>query len=1045
MSMSYDEYSNKVKEITGLTPGASYNVKVVATTMSNEKLRQSSVVSQTSKAGIMDYDAPVWSGAAGVSNVSIVNKNTIEVSFGNVTDSSYPVFFKVWVEDVESFDASTSLPTKIFRSNDGNGGSVRISGLDSKKTYWALARAKDSSGNEDYNMSKFSVNLKAQDDTAPMFNNISTRIGSETGFVDLNWKNANDNLSANTQIIYNIYANQWDTLPIFSTMTDSTPTFLFKFGDTMQRELFIRAEDEFGNVSFDSSAIMISSKDNMPPATPSNLVYRNIGSHQIALSWNGVVDNSKEPVVYNIYEYNGSYTLLGKSYSTTYIHKFNAYVGTAYFAVSAVDFVGNESPKTSNITVNLIPEADVVDSAPPIFSGIEDVISGSIDNSVILNFIKPNDTGLVYLDVYRSNPNGLISDSMIFVNTINYNPLTDTSLEAKMNVVVTGLSGGNGDTYQFIVKARDNSGNIDVNKEVTSTQISNVNSVVHHFDIGSQYNISSLPVGKDISFTIYAKNSSNLNVDAFNGKVSIKISESQGVIYNSWYSDKFLENDILYVNLVNGIGYFSLNNSEKEQLAVNITMGNISNGFNFVFVPRNAGTTSTTQLALYADQTEFNANSSINVKVFALNTDGMINSSFTQSLNVDFAVVESGMNDYSVKINDNSMPGNKLTLSLNFQNGEAGIVLSDPISGGMTYEDITLSASASGVAPSNVLSLKALLNSINDVAVAGAGGVGSEINKTSYGTRIQMKLLSGYYNGSSLELYSYFNGIVNALITEDPNGNNSARIIDKQVKFANGIGELTVDNIDREMIKINLSANIPGVITLNKDFYVTFASVDNVTPKLVKAYAENPYLIHLEFSEALDPVNVFRTANYSGISQRIHTVCYYSDEVTLHLSSPLPLGKSLTISVNNEGSDGIRDKAGNLLDNGSKSITFTTPNVDLIGARASDEHFALEMPAKVKAGQSVTFRVVAKHMNACGFLSGNNSINAKHKLSTAKVTVSGVAGATVDRSVIDFNDGKAEFNVTVPGSSTNGQTLTVKVDDGVIVGAQQSQVSDIVP
>nr|MBP7653376.1 Ig-like domain-containing protein [Candidatus Dependentiae bacterium] len=648
----------------------------------------------------------------------------------------------------------------------------------------------------------------------------------------------------------------------------------------------------------------------------------------------------------------------------------------------------------------------------------------------------------VYIDVYRSGVNTNINQNdSVFVQTFTYNPLSDTNvLENNLMLSLSGLAGNNGDSYQLIAQARDQYGNTNDNFEVVQSSVSNANSMVHHFDVNSGYALNSLPLGKDIIFTLIAKNVSDQTIEAFTGEVYIEVQENEGLIFGSWNSDKFAGKDKIVVNMKGGVGYFVMNNSEKEDINIGVKFGtNISQDFVLGFAASHKGISTTSQFALYADNTEFNSREFVKVTVFALNADGMINTDYTGNHNVTFRTNEN-MNDYSVKINDQTVEGNNRTFSLNFVNGEAVAVVKNILGAYESYEEFSLSAIGDGAAQSNLLNLKASNNPVNEVLINGAEHMGEALNKTSYGSRIKINFMTGY---GDFQPITYYNGIVYASVVEDPNNNNSVRIADREIKISNGIGNLIIDNVDKEMVRIKLERQIDGIIALNKEFYVTFASVDVIPPKLVNAYAENPYLIHLVFSEPLDPVNVFKTSNYRGIGPRIHTVCYYSDEVTLHLATPLTLNKNITIQINNDGADGIKDKAGNYLTDNSKS--FATPGVDLIGNRASDEYFAVELPANFVAKQSVntTFRVVVKHMNACGFLSGKNTINAKHKISNAKVSYEGVSGVT-GPSTIEFTDGKAEFNVTVPANPSTGDII-IRIDDSVIRGGGKTNINNVLP
>nr|HPG31822.1 fibronectin type III domain-containing protein [bacterium] len=518
--------------------------------------------------------------------------------------------------------------------------------------------------------SELSLDMSALNQTAPSFGaNKFTKINEETGYVDLNWATASSSNFGETQIVYNIYSSSFDTIPIFATMSDSTPTFLFKFGDTVVRNFYIKSEDLYGNESTDSLSVAIFSKDSIAPSQPQNLRYKIAGIDQINLSWNESTDNSKEPINYIIYKVIDSsvYNQVGKTYSNRFTYKFEMWDYYCQFAVSAVDWVGNESLKSSLLDVYLPEETDiVVDSAPPTFSGISEIISGNANYELLLQMLKPSDTGTVYIDVYRSNSNSNITQNdSVFVQTFVYNSASDTNIaENKLLYSLTGLSGTNGDSYQLIAVARDEFGNANDNFQTAQGAVSGSNSTVHHFNIiPNGFDINSLPVGKDVTFTLLAKNASDALIESLQAGAYVSIQENDGIIFGSWNSDKFADNDGFNVNIKNGVGYFSMNNSEKEQLGVKVKFGlNLFSNFTFNFTAARKGVSTTAQFALYANNTEFNANEFAEVTVFALNADGMINTAYSGFYNVTFKVIENN-NDYSVKINDMTVEGNNKTFN----------------------------------------------------------------------------------------------------------------------------------------------------------------------------------------------------------------------------------------------------------------------------------------------------------------------------------------------------------------------------------------------
>ncbi|HPQ20146.1 MAG TPA: fibronectin type III domain-containing protein, partial [bacterium] len=533
--------------LNNLEPGVNYKVRVVSLDNANQVIRMTAEENCNAADGVVDYNAPVWLGSPGVLSAEVISKYKIRLSTSDVDDSSFPVFFKVYVSENDYIN-SNDLPVRIVKSANGYGlNNYEVSGLNllQNKDYFVFVRVTDAVNNSEYNNSYQIINLaNSNDTTAPIFNMGNFVVANNTGTVDLNWSQATDNFSLDTQIVYHIYKSG-DTLPIFTTMADSTPVFLFKFGDTVGRDLFILAEDEAGNMSSDSISIWVQTSDNVSPTVPQNLQWINIGDNQVALKWDSSSDNSMDPIKYIVFlsENMGPFNPVAKTYANRYIHKFTYMPNTPKFKVAAVDFVGNQSMLSNEVAVTLADTNIIVDSTPPLFTGIQTIISGSQNNSVIISLPKPADTNTVYLDVFISNPNmPLTYSDSVYLTTIMYNPNNDTDLQNN-NIVyqLTGISGYDND-YEILVTARDQYGNKEDNFEKSRIVVSDSAEIIQNFAIESFYDLSALPIGRDINFTIKARNSANELVTGFSGSVMVEIQENGGMIFNSWTSNKFETN-----------------------------------------------------------------------------------------------------------------------------------------------------------------------------------------------------------------------------------------------------------------------------------------------------------------------------------------------------------------------------------------------------------------------------------------------------------------------------------------------------------------------
>lgn len=218
--------------------------------------------------------------------------------------------------------------------------------------------------------------------------------------------------------------------------------------------------------------------DVTPPAVPTGLS----GTAQVnavALTWNA---NATDTVGYNLYmdgtKVNGS-LLTGTSYTKTGLT-----AGTAYtFELSAVDGSANESAKSSSITKTPLAAPDTTPPDAPTN------LTGTGGNSTAsLTWIASSAGDVAGYHVFQNG--GLISGSLI----------TGTSY------VVTGLV--NGTSYDFTVKAFDNSGNGSVSSNAVTitpaddmavTLNPNGTSIIVHVAGGTQpYNVTAMTDGTTI-------------------------------------------------------------------------------------------------------------------------------------------------------------------------------------------------------------------------------------------------------------------------------------------------------------------------------------------------------------------------------------------------------------------------------------------------------------------------------------------------------------------------------------------------------------------
>ena len=189
--------------------------------------------------------------------------------------------------------------------------------------------------------------------------------------------------------------------------------------------------------------------------------------NSIALAWSAATDNvtAQSGIVYLVYQ---SSTPGGENYATpSYTTSSGATTFTVgnlatntkyYFVVRAQDQAGNVDSNTVEVSATTL---NVSDTTAPTFGGATSATAQSA-TSIQLAWTAATDnytsqSNIVYL-VYQAKSSGAES----------YSSPSYTTAAGATSYAVTGLSSAT--TYYFVVRAKDQSGNIDTNtKEVSAT------------------------------------------------------------------------------------------------------------------------------------------------------------------------------------------------------------------------------------------------------------------------------------------------------------------------------------------------------------------------------------------------------------------------------------------------------------------------------------------------------------------------------------------------------------------------------------------------
>ncbi|MFH1173301.1 MAG: hypothetical protein V1692_02110, partial [bacterium] len=274
-----------------------------------------------------------------------------------------------------------------------------------------------------------------------------------------------------------------------------------------------------------------------------------------------------------------------------------------------------------------------------------------------------------------------------------------------------------------------------------------------------------------------------------------------------------------------------------------------------------------------------------------------------------------------------------------------------------------------------------------------------------------------------------YNGLANWKRISETTDNSSSYISPAQIQFHDGMAEFYVEDSEYESVAFRLEE---GAIISN-DVTATFQNVNQTPPVVTQVVGDTPYIVHIYFDKDVDSTNALREDNYNGVGQ-INKVCWYGDDVTLHLAQRLDLGSNQTLTVkgfSSNGSNAIKDKDGNYIQN-DVNMSFSVPLVDYQGSpNPGQDWFEVQVTQQtVPVNVDTVVGVKVFHKNACGYLTGSNRVNATTQVSSANISYSGSGTVVNGPSSVDVSSGEAQFTVTV--NCNSGQSVQIAVTSGSV-------------
>ena len=250
---------------------------------------------------------------------------------------------------------------KVYR----NGGTTPVatplsnsftdSGLTPNTSYSYTVSAIDAAGNESAKTAAVATST-LPDTTAPTVPTGVT-VGTRTvTTIPLSWTAPTDNVAVTG---YRVYRNGNATPlnpPNTSTSTSFTDTGL---APNTSYSYTVSAIDAAGNESVKTTAIAATTlADTTAPTVPTGLKVNAQNTTSVTLGWNASTD-ATGVTGYRIYR-NGATTPTGTSTTTSYTDTSGLVLNQTYtYAVSAIDAAGNESAKTTTISVQIIKAGDM--------------------------------------------------------------------------------------------------------------------------------------------------------------------------------------------------------------------------------------------------------------------------------------------------------------------------------------------------------------------------------------------------------------------------------------------------------------------------------------------------------------------------------------------------------------------------------------------------------------------------------------------------------------------------------------------------------------
>lgn len=544
--------------VFGLQPGTTYYFVVRARDLAGNRDNNQLVRAGTTQSNA-DTTPPTFGGLVSATTVSGARIDLAWTAASDDTTAAADLVYDIYQA---AASGSQSYGTPSYTTAPGIT-SFSVTGLSPSTTYYFVVRARDEAGNQDGNTVEHSATTSATADTTPptFAGLVSATAAGETQ-INLTWAAASDDISASGDVVYLIYQStasggQNYAAPSYVTAAGATSFPVTGLSPGTTYYFVVRARDEANNVdgnTVERSATTPASGDVTPPTFAGLVTADAVTETQILLTWADASDNVTGPtnMVYLVYQAStsggqsfGTPTYTTTAGATSYLVTGLAPATAYYFVVRARDQAGNNDTNTVQRSATTLSGPD---STPPNFTGVITATAASssaIDltwNAAVDN-VTPA-AGIVY-DIYFATSAGAQNFAV---------PNWSTGAGAT-SYRVTGLAAST--TYYFVVRARDASGNRDVNliERSATTQITDVTPpliVSDNFATGGALVSGTTGFVASVTFSEPVTGMNATNVTINNGATLGSFATSDSITWN--FTASGLQNGVRYtVSLTSGI------------------------------------------------------------------------------------------------------------------------------------------------------------------------------------------------------------------------------------------------------------------------------------------------------------------------------------------------------------------------------------------------------------------------------------------------------------------------------------------------------------